>query len=191
MWSVLTAEEQASLAQQIRLGDPAGEETFVRLFGERIRVMMLARLRDADVARELTQDVLLASWRAIREERLRHSERLAAFVHGIARNVLNNYSRARAGEPAMQSLSRDAERVPAPDPDPDSERRALVSAALGRLGADDRQVLTLTLVHGLPPRDIAVRLGLSAEVVRARKSRATKRIIDEVAELSRNRRPGH
>ena len=47
MWSVLTAEEQASLAQQIRLGDPAGEETFVRLFGERIRVMMLARLRES------------------------------------------------------------------------------------------------------------------------------------------------
>jgi len=191
MWTILTAEEQASLAQRIRDGDPAGEETFVRLFGERIRVMMLARMRDAEVARELSQEVMLASWRAIRDERLRNPERLGAFVHAVARNIMKNYTRARAGEPSMQSLSGDAARVPAPVADQDSERRALVSAALKRLSPDDRQVLVLTLVQGLPPREIAVRLGLSAEVVRARKSRATKRIIDAVAELSRYRRAGH
>jgi RNA polymerase sigma factor (sigma-70 family) len=186
MWTALTAEEQTSLARQIRDGDAAAEEAFARLFGERIRVMMLARVHDAEVARELSQDVMLASWRAIREARVRAPERLAAFVHGIARNVVNNYVRRRADEPELRSLTGDVERLPDPGAEPDWEGRALVSAALARLSTDDRQVLVLTLVQGLAPREIAARLGLSVDVVRARKSRATRRIIEVVTELSRN-----
>jgi DNA-directed RNA polymerase specialized sigma24 family protein len=46
-------------------------------------------------------------------------------------------------------------------------------------------VLLLTLVDGLKPREIARRLGLSDEVVRARKSRALKKIIEFVRDRSR------
>src|SRR5262249_3256486 len=191
MPSFLTAEEQTSLAQRVRDGDPAAEELFARLFGERIRVMMVARIGDGEAARDLTQEVMMASWCAIRREQLRNPERLAAFVHGVARNVVKNYFRTQAGKPAVQPLEGEAERVAAPRADPDPERRAVVSAALARLSPDDRQVLILTLVEGLPPRDIAARLGLSAEVVRARKTRATRRIIDAVAEVSLNRSPDH
>jgi RNA polymerase sigma-70 factor (ECF subfamily) len=133
---------------------------------------------------------MVAAWRGIRDGRLRAHERLAAFVHGTARNIVNNYLRARAGEPRLEPLSDETE-LPAPTNEPASERRELVAAALARLSADDRQMLRLTLVSGLRPREIARELGLSAEVVRARKSRAVKRVIDAVAELSRTARGGH
>jgi len=81
--------------------------------------------------------------------------------------------------------------LPAASDEPASERRELVAAALARLSAGDRQMLRLALVSGLRPREIARELGLSAEVVRARKSRAVKRVIDAVAELSRTARGGH
>jgi RNA polymerase sigma-70 factor (ECF subfamily) len=191
MWTLLSADEQASLAQRIRDGNADAEEAFVRLFGERIRVMMLARIRDPETARELTQDALLAAWRSVREGRLRDVERLAPFVLGTARNIVNNYIRARAAEPRLEPLTGDADRVPAPNEGPDRERRELVAAALRRLSADDREVLLLTLVRGLTPREIARELGLGVDVVRTRKSRALKRAMEAVADLSRNPSKGH
>jgi RNA polymerase sigma factor (sigma-70 family) len=191
MWTLLSDEEQASLVQGIRDGDAAAEQTFVRLFGERIRVMMTIRTGDSEAARELTQDVLFAAWRGIRENRLQDPARLAAFVHGTARNVMNNFIRARAGEPPLDSLTDEAARHSARAADPEHDRRALVAAALRHLTAADRQVLLLTLAHGLTPREIARRLGLGVEVVRARKSRALKRAIEAIAELSRIRSTDH
>ena len=44
----------------------------------------------------------------------------------------------------------------------------------------DRRVLLLTLVDGLRSGEIAERLGLRADVVRARKARAIKRLTERV-----------
>jgi RNA polymerase sigma-70 factor (ECF subfamily) len=183
-WTVLSPDEQAAVVQGIREGNPPAEEAFVRLFGERVRVMMLARTRDPESARDLTQDVMLAAWRAIRNGQLRDPERLAAFVLGIARNVANNHIRARAAAPSLEPLSDATESIVAPDEE-SAARRRLVATALRDLGPDDRRVLVLTLVHGLNPRDIAARLGLGAEVVRTRKTRALKRVIEAIARMSR------
>ena len=49
----------------------------------------------------------------------------------------------------------------------------------------DRQILLLTLVDGMKPGEIAEQMGLTAEVVRARKSRAQKRVVAALADLSR------
>ena len=57
--------------------------------------------------------------------------------------------------------------------------------ALATLKATDRKILLLTLVEGLKPGEIGVRLALTAETVRARKSRALKKIIGRVKRLSR------
>lgn len=43
----------------------------------------------------------------------------------------------------------------------------------------------MTLVRGLKPREIARALGLSVDVVRTRKVRATRRVIDAIARVSR------
>jgi RNA polymerase sigma-70 factor (ECF subfamily) len=188
---LLTGEEQAALARGIRDGDPAAEEAFAKLFGERLRVMMRVRIGDAETARELAQDALVAAWFGIRDGRLRQPDRLAAFVHGTAQNIVNNYIRARAGHPAAEPLGEAVERLPAPSAQVEAERRTLVAAALRRLSADDRQVLLMTLVAGLQPREIAKTLGLSVDVVRARKSRALRRAIDAVRELSRTAKEGH
>ena len=127
---------------------------------------------------------MLAAWRAIRNGQLRDPERLAPFVHGIARNVANNHIRVRAAAPSLEPLSEANEPIAAPDQE-SAARRTLVAAALRHLGPEDRRVLVLTLVHGLNPRDIAARLGLGAEVVRTRKTRALKRVIEIIGRMSR------
>ena len=57
--------------------------------------------------------------------------------------------------------------------------------ALATLDATDRKILLLTLVEGLKPGEIGARLGLTSEIVRARKSRALKKTIERVKRLSR------
>jgi len=59
-----------------------------------------------------------------------------------------------------------------------------VRQALAELEPTDREILQMTLVQGLKPGVIAAALGLSSEVVRQRKSRATKKVAGFVKSLS-------
>jgi RNA polymerase sigma factor (sigma-70 family) len=61
----------------------------------------------------------------------------------------------------------------------------MMSRLLMSLNAADREVLELALIEGLKPWEIARRLGLTSETVRARKSRAIKKAIAYVREASR------
>ena len=57
--------------------------------------MMRAKTRDAELSRDLTQDAVIEVLKALRRGQLRELGRLIAFVHGVARNVANNYMRTR------------------------------------------------------------------------------------------------
>jgi RNA polymerase sigma-70 factor (ECF subfamily) len=66
-----------------------------------------------------------------------------------------------------------------------------VREELKQLDPTDRRILLLTLVEGLKPAEIADRLGLSAEVVRARKSRAVKKIVESTRTRHKPDARGH
>jgi len=55
----------------------------------------------------------------------------------------------------------------------------------------DKTILQMTLVDGLKPGVIAKRLQLNPDVVRQRKLRATRRVIEFVQRQSQNETPGH
>jgi len=180
-----TPDELSTLSDRLCHEDSAAEDVFVRLFGPRIRIVALARTRDPEAARELTQDILMAALSGVRKGLLREGGRLAAFVYGIARNQINNHFRVLRRRPDERPVEEaDAVYDPA-EAIEHGERMARVRRALSLLSAGDRRILLLTLVDGLKPTDIATRLGLSSEVVRARKSRALKKIMDHVRSLSR------
>ena len=182
---LLTPQQQSALAARIRSREPSAEEEFVRLFSPRVTFMVLARTHDPEVARDLTQDVMLAVVRALRGEQLRDPERLVGFVFGTARNLINNHLRNRNRLPREDPLDAALHLACPPHPAEDTERIALVRRALVALDSTDRAILLLTLGEGLKPGEIGIRLGLSSEVVRARKSRALKKTIDRVKKLSR------
>jgi len=182
---LLTPEQQSSLAERVRTREPSAEEELVSLFGDRIRVLVLARTGDPETARDLAQEVMLAVVRALREEQVREPERLAGFVYGTARNVINNYLRARSRLPREDSIDAALHLANPPETSDDGERIAVVRHAMASLGSTDRKILLLTLVEGLKPGEIGVRLALTSETVRARKSRALKKVIEHVKRLSR------
>lgn len=174
---VIDADEQTELAERIRGGDPAAEARLADLFYQRIWAMMLARTRDRDIARDLAHDSFIVVINALRAGQLRNGDRLAAFVWGAARNIVNNHFRSSGRRPASEPISPDHAAEQSPDPVEERERSRQIHDAVDHLSPLDRKIILLTLVDGLKPGEIGERLGLSDEVVRARKSRALKRIV--------------
>jgi RNA polymerase sigma-70 factor (ECF subfamily) len=173
---LLTAEEQASLVARIRNGHEDAEARLVELFSRPVRLMVRVRgrsLEDEDV----TQEVLMTAITAVRRGQLREAERLGAFVAGIARNVINNRLRSARG-PAFEPLTGHEDAVVADLRHEMAvrERLEMVRQALGGLAAQDRRILQMSLIDGLRASQIAEQLGVTEETVRARKSRALRRL---------------
>lgn len=164
----------------IAAGDPAAESAFAAHFAPRIRAMLRARLRQADAVQDLMQDAMVAVILALRKGQLREPERLGAFVHGVARNIVNNHLRGQHRRSEAPLDDEVASRLAATDSREDEERRGLVARGLAAIAPADREVLQLTLVDGLHPREIAQRLSLSSDTVRQRKTRALKRLMAAV-----------
>ena len=184
---LLTSAEQLSLVDRIRQGDGLAEEELVQRFSRRIRSLAVNRTRDREAARDLVQEVLMNVVSALRGGQLRDAEKLGAFIFGIARNVINNYLRSRGRQPAEEPISDDIADEGADEESEIAERMGLVRRALQRLDRTDQQILSMTLVEGCKPGEISVTLGLSADVVRARKSRALKKVADRVQRWLRSR----
>ena len=185
---VSSPDAQSALAARLASGDAAAEEEFVLLYRPRVLCVLRARLRDWEMARELADEALMGALQALRAGRLNEPARLSAFVAGTARNVANNHLRAKMRQPRPEPLE---EELPGADPVAameEAERLELVRRVIAGLDEIDRAVLDLTLGQGLKPGEIARRLGLSPDVVRARKSRAIRKVIEEVKPASRNER---
>jgi RNA polymerase sigma-70 factor, ECF subfamily len=173
------------LAERIHTGDPTAEDEFARLFRDKVFVMLLARTHDPEAARDLTQDVLLAVLRALRDGRMHETDRLAAFVHGTARNLANNFLRARSQRPDSEAITPELQLTQSAHDLERRERISLVRRALERLDITDQKILLATLVEDLKPSEIARQIGLTPEVVRQRKSRAVKKVVELIRTWSR------
>lgn len=180
MPSANSGVELRKLAERICHGDASAETELVREFTQRIFVMAVVRTHDREAARELVQDILMAVIVAVRKGQLQDAEKLPAFVHGTARNLINNRLRNQGQQPRMEPLPDDLAQASLAQQHEDEERKALVHNALERLGPEDRRILFMTLVEGRKPGEIAAALGLTSEVVRTRKMRAVKKVADLV-----------
>ena len=156
-------------------GDLFAEEELIEHFAPGLIAHLTRRIRDHETARELADDVLMAMVRAVREDRLKDPERLAGFVYATARNLANNYLRTRHSRPQPEPLSPNLAVPDSADWLDQRERLARVQEGLDALRQLERQIVLMT-IEGLKPGTIAAQLGLSGDVVRARKSRAMRKL---------------
>ncbi len=165
-----------SLCNRIREGDPEAETEFFLSFERRVRVFLGGRTRDRLLAEEVFQDIMVALLCALREGRVREPEMLTAYVYGVARNQLMEHLRKRARE-KLDALPEGID-FPAPPVDHEEHQRyQTAEREIAKLDRDDRRILSMTLVDGLKPGEIADKLRLTSEVVRQRKSRALKKLV--------------
>jgi len=178
------AASSESLVARILSGERAAEEELVARFGQAIFAIATVRTGNRDTARDLTQDVLMAVLKSVRNGQVRESDKLAAFIQGTARNLINNHFKT-SGRRAETDL--DPAESFSTDPIPEleaAERARLVREELKRYSALDQQILLFSLVDGHSLAEIAERVKLSHEAVRARKSRLVRKLAKKFESLS-------
>lgn len=165
---------------RVRAGDP---DAFRQLFDEHASVVHRHAVRMTGnwvMADDIVSLTFLEAWR-LRERVLPGDDSLRPWVLGIATNVTRNTARAARRHQAALT------RVPPPDPVPDfadevtqrladTEELAAAQKALSKMRRGEREVFTLCVWEGLDAATAAEALGVAVGTVRARLSRARRRL---------------
>lgn len=183
-------DESPALALRVARGDRLAEDQVVQTYAARVMAMAMVRVRDREAARELVNDILMATIRALRQDAVHDTARLGAFIHGTALNLINNFLRSSKRRPEHEALKDDVPAINSAEILEQGCDLALLRRSIARLDAIDREVLTLTLDEGLEPEEIARQTGLTQEAVRQRKCRALQRLRHALNGGSRGGGPG-
>ena len=164
------------LATRIRCGDARAEEELIITYRRAVLLIALARTRNRDTANDLSQEVLIAVLKALRAGQIRDGGKLGAFIQGTARNIINNHLRSRSRHPEVDIDGIDVEGTDPVQKFESYERQRLMREELAKYSITDQKILLLSLVDGHSLAEVADRLGLSHDAVRARKSRLIRKI---------------
>lgn len=151
------------------------------------------RTYDAEVALDLTAETFAQALKGCHRFRGETADDERAWLIGIAKHLHAQY--VRKGVAESRAVRRLGLQLPRPDATEQArvielaggaELRAAVAAQLEALNADQRTAVHLRVVEELPYPEIAARLGVSEQTVRARVSRGLRTI---AAELERRQIP--
>ncbi len=158
---------------------PRLEDKALNLLRSGLRIVALRSLDDPEAADEAVQEAMVRGLEAVEESRLNNPENVGAYFRGVLRHVIADTLRQKT-----RSIS--LERLPElPDENPSSnalhrliseEQKEAVTRILAALSPPDRECLYLSFFQGLPPREVAARLGEPPGRIRKRRSRALKKI---------------
>jgi len=189
---VETVEENERLVLAIASGDREAEQRLVSLYLPKVKLVLKARTKNAEFAADLLQDVMIEAICALRSGQLREPAKLPAFILGIARNLLNSHFRGIARQPlSLESPDEVLDHTDATEAIEEELEHNLVRRAISSLNPTDQSILQMTLAEGLKPGAIAERLQLNPDVIRQRKLRATRKLVDFVSRLSQKKLAAH
>ena len=160
----------------LRLASAAAETMWSELH-QRLRAFVARRVSDHAVVDDLAQEIVLRVYTHL--EQLRDQERLDAWAYQVARNVITDHWRERAGhreQPFDPELHDRFLSLPEPKDDEHSERlRGEIAACLTpmvqRLPTTYREAIRLTELGDHTQAQAAVMLGLSVPGMKARVQR--------------------
>ncbi len=136
---------------------------------------ILRRSRNAEDAADVLAETYLIAWQKL--ERIPKGDRARLWLFGVARNLLmKGASHGHSGNALVERLAGELRSAEPAHPPREDERRDALRAVLAALSVRDREILTMTAWEGLTPKQIAVVMGTSANVVRVRLHRARSRL---------------
>jgi len=135
----------SGLAERIFNGDAAAESELVERFQNGLRIMLLKRTSNPQLAQDLCQDTFVITLKKLRADELRNHDALAGFIRQIAVNLsIEHYRKEK------RYVHQDDERIALRTPHKDNKadridekrHRSVLNAALEELGQDrDREIL--------------------------------------------------
>jgi RNA polymerase sigma-70 factor (ECF subfamily) len=164
------------VVDQIRRGEPTGEETLYSELSGGARFFLQRRLGVLDVE-DHVHDVFLIVVQAIRSDALREPERLMGFVRTILYRQLNLAISGRIEARENVDVTDSASRLSSAGPNPEqsaieAERVEVMQRGMRRMKAGDVEILQRFYVRGQTPETICREMSLSATQFSVRKSRA-------------------
>ncbi|MFJ8636460.1 RNA polymerase sigma factor [Streptomyces sp. NPDC093568] len=171
---------ETSLRARVRAGDPDAFRQLFDAYASAVHRHAVRMTGNWAMAEDVVSLTFLEAWR-LRERMLDGDDSLRPWLLGIATNVTRNTTRAARRHQAVLS------RVPPPAPVPDfadevtqrladTEELAAAQKALSTMRRGEREVFTLCVWEGLDAATAAEALGVAVGTVRARLSRARKRL---------------
>jgi RNA polymerase sigma-70 factor (ECF subfamily) len=175
--SHLDADEDRSLLQMVRRGEPEGATELFRRYSGPILRYADRLLGSRAEAEDVTQEVFLKV--IVRVEQYDGRAPVASWLFAIAANACRDRLRrsSRRASVPLESVAEPA--APGPPPDRglvESERRRLVRRALAALSDEQREALVLARFHGMPYVEIARTLEISEGAVKTRIFRAMEKL---------------
>jgi RNA polymerase sigma-70 factor (ECF subfamily) len=168
------------LVVRCQAGDQSAFEQLIELYQARLRYFLRRVVDDEHLADDLLQTVWLEVYRGL--ARLKDPGAFAAWLYQVARHRVLREQRGRPSTP----LSLDGIDVPeaeVDDTDFSREDAERIHAALGRLAAEQREVLLLRFFEGMSYQEIARVTGCELGTVRSRihySKRALRRALEGV-----------
>lgn len=162
------ATSDAEILAGLRAGDPDAARDLYARYGAAIYAFAYRRTQDAELSREIVQDVMTNAWRHAR--RFDDSRgALRSWIFEIARNATADAGRRIMSRPRLV----EAERIDDGAADVADEidaflRSSLVRSALDRLPAEHREVVELVYFGQLKVADAAAKLGVPEGTVKSR-----------------------
>lgn len=139
-------------------------------YADRMLAYCTRRLRSRSDAEDAVQTIFLYAMRALR--RGVEPECESAWLHTIAKNVCNWHQRTVGRRPVASDF--EIESLACAQTDEDVELLSGLREALESLPPQQQHALVLREWHGVPPREIAVELGLTAPQTHALLTRARR-----------------
>ena len=167
------------LVLHARSGSPEAFEAIYRACQAGIYTFILSQVREPEAAADLTQQTFVRAWQSL--PRLRQTGAFRGWLHRIAMNLIRDEAksgRVRLEVQASELGNSDwAERGSALEEGPEEaalrdELRRRVWEALALLPAEQRAVVVLHHLEGLPVTEIAAATGVRPGTVMSRLSRA-------------------
>ena len=156
--------------------DPDAEAELYRRFARRIRLYGRKHLRDAHLAEDLMQHVMLITLESLRSGRLRDPTRIASFVLGTCRMTLIDQKRTAARrDRLLERYGEDLVPDDATAPTSAMDRERLIGC-LERLPERERSVILTSFFDGSDANEVGVALDLSPGNVRVIRHRAIERL---------------
>lgn len=165
----MTESEKKYLIEATQAGDSDAFNPLVRKYHRKIYTHIRRRVKDGEVAKDLSQEVWLRAYRGIGG--FRADAAFSSWLYRIAENVCIDYFRKQKHRDTEPWHTVDERRLTdrSPCPSRDSERQELrqhLRAAIAELTPIRRRVFVFYYHHELPITAIASRLNLSEGTVK-------------------------
>lgn len=164
---------EAELLTALNSGETAAYDALYRCYYDKLVMYALRYLSDPELARDIVQDVLLATW-----ERKVSYPSIAALKGYLYRGVHNaclNHLRDHNRLTSIELLPQEEVGEESPLYFVEEEIYLLLFRSIAHLSEGGQKVMLLSL-DGLSNSEIAERLGIAVETVKTQKKRALRRL---------------